>query len=65
MKVGDLVRYKDSEDAWTQEVWPEKPRFGIVVAWTRKHQYQVKVLMSNGETGWEYIKELELISESR
>ena len=65
MKVGDLVRYKDSEDAWTQEVWPEKPRFGIVVAWTRKHQYQVKVLMSNGETGWEYIKELELVSESR
>ena len=69
MKIGDLVRYKDSEDActraWAQEVWPERPRFGIVVAWTRKHQYQVKVLMSNGEAGWEYIKELELISENR
>jgi len=66
MKIGDLVRYKPlySPD-WTKEVWPEQPPFGLVIEWTRKHQYQVKVLMSTGESGWEYIKELEIISEGR
>ena len=39
--------------------------FGIVIHWTRKHQYQVKILMSTGETEWEYIKDLKVISESR
>ena len=66
MKVGDLVKYKPIHSAaWTKEVWPEQPPFGIVIEWTRKHQYQVKVLMSTGESDWEYIKELELISEGR
>jgi len=68
MKPGDLVKYKpvySTVEGSIKELLPDYGLFGLVITWTKKHQYQVKLLMNTGETEWEYISELEVISESR
>ena len=64
MKPGDLVKYKPVYSASSpKELLPDFGLFGLVITWTKKHQYQVELLMNTGETEWEYISELEVVSE--
>jgi hypothetical protein len=66
MKPGDLVKYRPVYSGGDiKELLPDFGLFGLVITWTKKHQYQVELLMNTGETEWEYISELEVISEAR
>ena len=59
MKPGDLIKLKKDylDPHWTH--------IGLVIKWTRKHQYKVVVLWDTGEVELAYIKDLEIVSESR
>jgi hypothetical protein len=59
LKSGDLVRLKKAflDPHWTCTA--------LVIKWTKKHQFKVTLLWDNGEIDWEYVKDLEIISESR
>ena len=60
LKPGDLVRLKEDffDPHWTHTA--------LVIKWTRKRRYKVMLLLwDTGKIGWEYMEDLETISESR